>query len=663
MKKHVKRNRINNQSKSSLDSQTEPTFEYGALWPDLTRYSGTFDQHSNQGPARKEEIQNSKPKSLQTQKGPARPKRRPNIQDVIVEPYTAKHARAGSLIMTIDLGGMNWSLLAAIPGYSKWVDRQLMFRPTAANVAYILHHWPDTIWKGSAKKSVEEYQVEAKRSKDIQKRKRESYTGTDDFPYKTQPYEKQREAFLLSRDEHVFALLMEQRTGKTKVALDTAAYLYREGKIDALVIVTINGVHLNWVLDEVPLHLPDWCKHSCYIHKPNNTQKQERSFQEVYRFKGGLKIFSFNFEAFSAGTKLSRDRFELCLDNLRCLLVIDESTKIRTHSSNRTKYLIKQGAKALYRRILTGAAVTKGVENLYPQFKFLDTAILGHDTFTSFRNDFCVVINTPISEGSSIKFSRIVGYKNLDRLQTGIDGCSFRALLSECVDVPPKVYQRHYVELSPRQRRIYNELRDEYITELEGDELSEIHVLTRLMRLQQITSGWFPSDDGKFKAIDKVNPRMKALKEVLEVTEGKVLIFARFVADLDAIVEVLGEKAVAYYGKISATEKRIGKERFWNDNSIEYMIANPQSMAWGHNFACADTAIYYSNFYDLELRIQSEDRMLVDPTGRDRPEHLGCIDFVAPNTLDVKILSSLRTKKNLAELVLQDPRSFFLETE
>ena len=376
-----------------------------------------------------------------------------------------------------------------------------------------------------------------------------------------------------------------------------------------------------------------------------------------------MKIFSFNFEAFSAGTKLSRERFERCLDNFRCLLVIDESTKIRTHSSNRTKYLIRQGAKALYRRILTGAAVTKGVENLYPQFRFLDPAILGHDTFTSFRNDFCVVINTPISQGSDIKFPRIVGYKNLERLQQGIDGCSFRALLSECVDVPPKVYQRHRVELSPRQRRIYNELRDEYISEFEGHEITEIHVLTRLMRLQQITSGWFPSDDGEFKAIDKVNPRMKALEEVLEVTEGKVLIFARFVADLDAIVEVLGDKAVSYYGKISAAAKREGKERFWNDDSIEYMVANPQSMAWGHNFACADTAIYYSNFYDLELRIQSEDRMLVDPTGRDRPEHLGCIDFIAPNTLDVKILSSLRTKKNLAELVLQDPRSFFLEVE
>ena len=109
-----------------------------------------------------------------------------------------------------------------------------------------------------------------------------------DFKFKTKPFAHQLKVFMESRRKRNFALLMEQGTGKTKVALDTAAYLYLNGKIDTLVVIAPNGVHRAWVNKEIPIHMA--CKHKATFYSAQMKKTQQENFDAVLEYKDGLRI-------------------------------------------------------------------------------------------------------------------------------------------------------------------------------------------------------------------------------------------------------------------------------------------------------------------------------------------------------------------------------------
>lgn len=253
---------------------------------------------------------------------------------------------------------------------------------------------------------------------------------------------------------------------------------------------------------------------------------------------------------------------------------------------------------------------------------------------------------------------QIVSYMNVDELTRNIEGHSFRVLKKDCLDLPPKIYQRHHVELSPKQKRIYDEMRKEFIAELEGETIDAPEAITRLLRLQQIVCGWFPAEDGVVPIEDK-NIRLQALLEILSDIDSKVIIWARFKADLKAIERALGELAVAYHGEVSNDQRAIAVERFQNDPNIRYFIGQPQSGGIGLTLTAANYAIYYSNSFDLEVRLQSEDRCHRIGT----KNNVTYIDIECRKTIDKKIITALRAKKNLADYINKDPISLFLTEE
>jgi len=296
---------------------------------------------------------------------------------------------------------------------------------------------------------------------------------------------------------------------------------------------------------------------------------------------------------------------------------------------------------------MTGTPVTKGPEDVYSQFKFLDPHILGYDSFYSFRARYCVM--------GGYENKQIVSYQNVDELTKNIEGHSFRVLKKDCLDLPDKIYQRHPVDLSPKQRKLYDQLRKEFIAELEGEHIDAPETITRLLRLQQIVCGWFPTEE-EVKPIDEKNPRMQALLDILSDIDTKVIIWARFKADLRAIERALGDLAVAYHGDVSNDQRAIAVERFQNDPKVRYFIGQPQSGGIGLTLTAAECAIYYSNSFDLETRLQSEDRCHRIGT----KNNVTYIDIEAPKTIDSKIIKALQSKKSLADVVTKDPISLFL---
>lgn len=555
----------------------------------------------------------------------------------------------------VDLTLENKNRLEAMPGFSKWEKRDRLFRPTGANVGYIQEHWPDAEWSASAEVFRQEWRDELARLEDNRELKKQVLTDDTGFVFKTEPRSHQRQAFVLSRDQKNFALLMGQGTGKTKVIWDTAAYLYGKGLIDALITVAVNGVHINWIIEEMPKHCP--CPVAAYYQTAGESMAKSRSLEAVLATTDRLRAITMNVEGFMS--QKQEDLLERCLSSMRCLLVIDESTRIKTPGAKRTQILTQLGKQAAYRRILTGTPITKGVEDLYAQFKFLDPMILGFDSFYTFRNHFC---NTyTLGEGKS-QHTIITGYKNLDELYAILEGSSFRVLKEQCLDIPPKVYKRWPFELTKTQRRVYDELETNFMAELDGDTIAEELPITRLMRLQQIASNWWPGGtDGEstFRAIDKVNPRLQAVKHIVQETEGKIIFWARFRPDLELIQQELGGACVSYHGGISDRKKLENANSFKNDPKTLYMAANQASAAWGHNWTMAETEVYYSNSFDLEQREQSEDRAHRD----GQKNTVQIYDLEALRTMDRKIIRSLRSKKDIAEMVLRDPRSFFLMEE
>jgi len=326
---------------------------------------------------------------------------------------------------------------------------------------------------------------------------------------------------------------------------------------------------------------------------------------------------------------------------------VDESSRIKRPGAQRTKVITKLSNLCKYRRIMTGTPVTKGPEDIYSQFKFLDPQILGYDSFYSFKARYCIM--------GGFENKQIVAYQNVDELTKNIEGHSFRVLKKDCLDLPDKIYQRYPVELSEKQRKLYDQMRKTYIAELEGEQIDAPATITRLLRLQQIVCGWFPTET-EVKPIEDKNPRLNALLEILSDIDSKVIIWARFKADLKAIEHALGSLAVAYHGEVSNDARADAVERFQNDPKIRYFVGQPQSGGIGLTLTAADYAVYYSNSFDLETRLQSEDRCHRIGT----KNNVTYIDLEAPKTVDTKIIKALRSKKNLADVITKDPISLFL---
>ena len=551
------------------------------------------------------------------------------------------------LVIKSKLVGDTFEKLSTLPGFKKWIGRDLLFDPTGANIDRIRKYFPEAEWDESASPALDQYISNLKEMEANIQMKKAELPSNDDYDFKTKPFEHQRKAFYMSRDKKAFALLMEQGTGKTKVIIDNAAYLYAKGEITSLVVIAPNGVHRNW-LKEIDIHMPEWCIRKSFYYSSGMNKKRIEEYDAVLGSSECLKIFTFNVEAFTSPKAIYY--MQKILVSNKTMLVVDESSRIKRPGAKRTKIITKFGKQADYKRIMTGTPVTKGPEDVYSQFKFLDPQVLGYDSFYSFRARYCVM--------GGFENKQIISYQNIDELTRNIEGHSFRVLKKDCLDLPDKIYQRHYVEMTAKQKKLYQTMKKSFVAELEGNMIEAPEAITRLLRLQQILCGWFPSEEG-LSQIDDKNPRIEALKEILSDIDSKVIIWARFKADLRAIERALGDLAVSYHGDVTTDARELAVDRFQNDPSIRYFIGQPQSGGIGLTLTAADYAIYYSNSFDLEQRMQSEDRCHRIGT----KNNVTYIDIETRKSVDSKIIKALREKKNLADVITKDPISLFMSEE
>lgn len=487
------------------------------------------------------------------------------------------------------------------------------------------------------------------------------------YQQKTKPYDHQQAYIDKHLEDEAFAFWWEMGVAKTKPVIDTIGQLFESGKINGALVLAPKSICPNWTADEIPDHLgtdPDRVHVLLWdTSKANGKRYQEWLAEFLATPPEKLAILVMSYNAVMTHRKKGAKRGLLkgyeaakkLLTTRRCMMVLDESARIKGPDTKRAKRVIAAGPYSKYRRIMTGTPVTQSPFDVYSQLKFLDPEVwkrMGCGTFAAFRTMFGVWVEHERKDNGQ-RFKQLVDYQNLATLNKVVDSMGERLLKDDVLDLPPKLYEKRTFSMAPEQRKLYDELKREFLVMLDdGDMVTAALAITRMLRLQQITSGYCPTDDGDMIAIEP-NPRLACLMDTIEDIPHQCIIFGKFQKDIDLIEAALlkaDKTCVVYDGRVSQATREIRRSMF-KTNQAQFFIANPAAAGEGLTLHMAKTVIFYNTTYKMGERLQAEDR--AHRAGMDdRPVHY--IDIVAAGSIDANILRSLRTKKSLADQITGD---------
>jgi hypothetical protein len=518
------------------------------------------------------------------------------------------------------------------------------------------------------------------------------------YIFHTEPMAHQSEFFRLYRDAEFFANLSEQGTGKTKSIIDIAGDKFERNLIDGLFIAAPNegDIPENW-LDQIVIHLPPRIPRSCVRYRGSGYMRVgDRKMMEAI-VKGthsqrALRVISTNIEAIRKGSPI----FTFLLDwmrKFRVMFVIDEATRISTPGASQTKGALKLGANAAVRAISTGTLTAGGPFNAYAPMEFLSPDILDCPSFTAFKAEYCkmlppehglvrhIIRQGARSEAHAEKLKSIIQlperdaagrpiYKNLDQLQKIIAKVSYRRLKADCLDLPPKVYQRLYTDMTEKQKEIYEQVRTEVVAEFVHEkrvvQMTIDMAMKRLLRLQQIVGNYYspdpdpdePRSPPKRIEAPEDNPKIKVLEGIIQDADpsARGIVWCRFTPEINEIVGYLREKygasaVVEYHGKQSSAQQVMARKSFLDLNSPVRWLIGQIKAGIGVDMYTASWEYFYSNDYSLENRLQAEDRA----HRKGLSNSLTIFDSETRGSIESRIISTLRSKKEVSEMILGDP--------
>lgn len=472
------------------------------------------------------------------------------------------------------------------------------------------------------------------------------------YKFRTPPMAHQLEVFNKTERLLNWAYLLEMGTGKTKITIDIAANMFNNGWIDSLIVFGNKGSYLNWV-GELERHLPEHinvilCKWS----SDNNKKEWDTYYSNRVSSALGLKVLLMNIEALS--TAKGVDAALTFANCHKCLGVVDESTTIKNPKSKRTEAALKVGKACKARRILTGSVVDNSPMNAWSQFQFLKDGMLGFTSFYAFRAEYAIIkklqrAGQTYKNGRVKEIPMIVGYKNLPDLRKRIANCSSIIKKEDCLDLPEKTYLTHWVDMTAEQTKHYELMKELSLTIVEGELSSSKLALTRLIKFQQIVCGHITDDNGE--SHDMPCNRLNALIELLEETQGKVVVWALYRRDVLKITEAIsrefgGDSVLSFFGDTTKDEREYAKEVFDSrtEGKERFLVSNVVTGGYGNNFTAINTAIYYTNSFDADQRNQSEAR--IHRIGQHKP--VTYVDMLCKDTIDEKVYRVLRSKKDIS---------------
>lgn len=432
------------------------------------------------------------------------------------------------------------------------------------------------------------------------------------------------------------AILAEMGTGKTLISIGIAGQLYLQKEINKLLIVAPLSITRVWE--------EEFGKFADFEYQlrvlEGTTAKKTETLRNLFGNK--LQVAVVNYESC---WRLEKEIATWSPDMIIC----DESSKIKNPQAKQSKALHRLGKKSKHNIILTGTPITNNPLDFFSQYKFLDEEIFG-GSYYSFRARYAVM-------GGYGNY-QVIGYKNLQELTEKAHSIAFRITKKEALDLPEQVDTTRYVELEPTSRKTYNKLEKESYAELENGEVVAPNVLTKLLRLSQVTGG-FIRDNVTATTEQVSSAKLDALEDIVDEcidADKKLVVFARFIPEIDEIARMLRKKKIKYSMIRGDVKDRAGEvDKFQNDDTYKVFIGQLQTTGMGLTLTAADTAVFYSLSYNFADYEQAKAR--IHRIGQKN--NCTYIHLIAKNTIDEKVMDALSKKKNIADLVVDNWRSLF----
>ena len=470
------------------------------------------------------------------------------------------------------------------------------------------------------------------------------------MPIRAHPYEHQRQAvefacklFGLNKggdnppsiQSRGCALLMEMGTGKSLTTIAVAGRLYLDQKIERMLVVAPLSILGVW--QEEFRKFADF-PYSLAMIEGIGSRKSEKLRQIP---TNGLQVAVINYES---AWRLEDELAAWDAD----LIICDEGHKIKTHNISASKCMHRLGARARYRMLLTGTIITNKAIDIFSPYKFLNPAVFGN-SFYAFRNRYFDMTGY----GQHVPVLKVNMAAELSRR---IHNIAFRATKAECLDLPETTEIVRTVELETSAQRMYRDLvRDSFIS-LKDGEVTAANVLTRLLRLSQLTGGFLRKDDSE-RPVPVSEAKLAALADIVDsaAEDGrKLVIIARFLPEIDAIRTMLEQKAIQFSvisGEIKDRDDQV--RRFQEDPDTTVFVGQIATAGLGITLTAADTMVFYSLDYSMSNFEQAKAR--IHRVGQRNP--CTYIYLVAASTVDEKVLQALRDKADLARILIDDYRA------
>jgi len=464
---------------------------------------------------------------------------------------------------------------------------------------------------------------------------------------------------------------MEQGTGKSRPIIDDWLARVSAGTAQDLVILAPKGCYLNWIgTDEDPGELTLWVPPEILQTINIGWWRSSASIghqrmQENLLHAKSPRFLAMNIEALNRPGK-AREYLLKFIQGHRVIGVIDESTTICHEEAARTKWIIENLSHLfIARRILTGLVAPESPMDLYTQYRYLDWRVIGQKTFWGYKNRYGIMqqmdfrpaaqkVMDEIHRKFYRKPSVVVGYRNLDELTEKIMTKSYRVLKKDVLDLPPKIYQFWDVELTEEQERVYNQMKNVAMAQLESGEFTTAsQKLDQLGKLQHILCGHVRTEGGELEDIPET--RVDAVVEILHQTADKAIIWCPWPQALrkirDRLQEEFGpESTASFWGETSLDERLEARARIQHDDTCRFIVSNQSVGKFGNTWTACNVVVYFANSFDNEDRQQSEDR--AHRIGQTRS--VTYIDLRARGTIDEKLIKTLRKKITISSTLQGD---------
>lgn len=466
------------------------------------------------------------------------------------------------------------------------------------------------------------------------------------LPYLIEPWNHQKDAIARAAELDEFALFFEMGAGKTMTAINILRHKYLKHRRPLRTLILC------------PLIVTDNWKREWLAHSKLDPKKIEvltgpgvKRAEKLSRTHATVIITNYE------GLLLKEFRAALKTWKIEAI-VLDESHRCKDPSAKRSKYAYELADQTMYRYILSGSPILNSPLDLFQQFKILDRGDTFGTNFFAFRHAYFFDRNSGMPAAKHFPdWALQPGAEG--RLNQKLQAKSMTVKKKDCLDLPPLVKEVIRVDLSKTQRKLYEEMKRDFITFMEGKAVTATLAITKALRLLQITSGYVVAEgeDGRESLEIKDNPRALALRELLaELTpHHKVIVWAVFKENYRTIKKILDALGVGYCvvtGEVDQVEKMAAVQRFQSDRNCRVFLGNPGAGGIGINLVEASYSIFYSRTFSLEHDLQAEARN--HRGGSEIHEKVTRIDLVAKDTLDENVLLRLAQKVEVGHRVLTE---------